>query len=236
MTTQVVIRRLKFSDIPQAMEVEKAAWQPHCSDKYVFKPEQLQSQIETFPEGALGAFVGDSLVGFVITEIVSSQFVESVSTWDEMTDNGYIKRAHSVDGDTMYGVDLSVHPRLAPWGVSKLLLYAEGKLAIKMSLKRIILGGRIPRYYKYADKMAAEQYVYATHPKSGKPLDPELQLYLKSGLKIIKILSNYMPDPESMNFGVLLEWKNPFYDATKHFKPLGLFLGSIARFSNNRAA
>jgi len=230
---KVCIRQLRISDIPHAIEVEKAAWQPHCSDDYVFTPAHLQSQIETFPEGALGAFIDDVLVGFVITEIVDSSFVESVSNWDEMTDKGYIKNTHNYKGDTMYGVDLSVHPVLAPWGTSEQLLYAEGRLAIRMSLKRIILGGRIPRYYKYASRMSPEQYINALHPKSNKPLDPEIQLYIKAGLRVIKILPDYMPDPESMNFGVLMEWRNPFHGVTKHFKLLGHLLSSIAKFGDH---
>lgn len=224
---KIVIRQLKLSDIPRAIEVEKAAWQNHCPEDYLFKPEHLMSQIKTFHEGVLGAFAGAILVGFAVTEIVSSLFAESVTTWDEMTDKGYIRGTHCAAGDTMYGVDLSVHP-CAPHGVSEQLLHEGSRLAIKLSLKRVILGGRIPSYHKYADKMSAEEYV-KTRRSSGRLLDPELQIYTESGLRVIKVLPNYMPDAESMNFGVLLEWRNPFYDISKNFKPLSMFFGWVAK-------
>jgi hypothetical protein len=225
----LVVRRLKISDIPEAIEVEKASWQPHCSDDYVFKPAHLESQIATFPEGVLGAFIKNELMGFVVTEIVSSRFIFATKTWDDMTDRGYIKATHHLDGDTMYGVDLSVHPK-APSRLSQQLLVGEAQLAIRMSLRRIVLGGRIPSYYKYADKMSAEQYILA-HTSSGKSLDPEIGFYAESGLSIIGILPEYMPDPESMNYGVLLEWRNPFYHITRHFKSLAPIFSSIIKYA-----
>jgi len=227
---RVQIRPLELSDVPMAIQVEKAAWSPPWPQDYVFTEEHLSSQIETFQDGLLGAFLDGEIVGFVTTEIIRSDFLNIVTSWDQITDKGFIRQTHDATGDTMYGVNLSVHPKVARKGIAEKLLFAEGRLAIKLSLKRIVLGGRLPRYHKYADNMTAEEYVRASYSRSGKPLDPELYVYMKAGLKIIKVLPEYIPDPESLNYGVLLEWRNPFYNLTKYFKPLGWLLSVLARF------
>jgi len=125
---------------------------------------------------------------------------------------------------------LVVNPGFARQGVAEQLLYAGARLAISKSLKRILLGGRLPRYHRYAGKMSVEEYIAASSPKTGKPLDPELYVYLKAGLKVVKVLPNYIPDPESLDYGILLEWRNPFYPFTRIFRPMSLILSRIAHF------
>ena len=227
---KVIIRPLKLADVSAAVEVERAAWSPPWPQEYIFDERHLVSQIEVFQEGLLGAFIDGRIAGFVTSEIVDSELVESVDTWDQMTDCGYIRRTHDPRGDTMYGVNLSVHPR-APKSIAEQLLFAGGRLAIKKSLKRIVLGGRLPRYYRYADEMTAEEYIAASRSRTGKPLDPELYMYIKAGLKVIRVLPDYIPDPESMNYGVLLEWKNPFYPITRWCKALALLLSYLVQFA-----
>jgi len=48
-------------------------------------------------------------------------------------------------------------------------------------------------------------------------LDKELNFYNKAGLNIIKVIPGYMNDIDSLNYGVLLVWKNPFYYIVKIF-------------------
>jgi ribosomal protein S18 acetylase RimI-like enzyme len=122
-------------------------------------------------------------------------------------------------------VDLSVHPLYQNKGIGKKLMISVGKLAIKYNLKQGLLGARIPNYHKYADKIKVEDYVKINkNEKTNIPPDPELMFYQKLGLKIVKVIPNYFDDPESLNYGVLMEWKNPFYNkwyrwiAVKFFK------------------
>jgi ribosomal protein S18 acetylase RimI-like enzyme len=226
---KVKVRPLRLDDIRSALAVERSAWPPPWPQEYVFTAEHLRSQIAIFQEGLIGAFVDEEVVGFVTTEIINSEFLEQATTWDQITDRGFIRQTHDPKGDTMYGVNLSVHPRFARKGIAEQLLFAEGRLAIKKCLKRIVLGGRLPRYHRYAKKMTVEEYIFASYPHSGKPLDPELYLYMKAGLKVVKVLPDYIPDPESLNYGVLLEWRNPFYGWTKYCKPLGRVFSVLVR-------
>lgn len=202
------IRRAEIEDIPQILEVEKAAW----GEKNAANWEMFESRIKTFPEGTLVAVSGDKIVGVVATEIVNYNPEEKTLNWYEITDNGYIKKTHNPKGDSLYGVDLSVHPLYQNKGVGKKLMVAVGKLAIKYNLKRGFLGARIPNYYKYAQKIKVEDYVKITEEGKEIPPDPELMFYRKLGLKIVKIIPNYFSDPESLNYGVLFVWENPYYN------------------------
>ena len=227
METEITIRKASIEDIPQILEVEKAAW----NEERAATKEMFESRIKTFPEGTLVAMVNRKIVGVIATEIVNYDLEKNASTWYEITDNGFITKTHNPKGDTLYGINLSVHPLCQNMGVGRKLMESVGKLAIRYNLKRGILGGRIPNYHKFANKIRVEEYVNINkqNRRSDIPPDPELLFYQKEywkiGLQVVKIIPNYFKDPESVNFGVLLVWKNPFYNrwyrwiASKLFKP-----------------
>jgi hypothetical protein len=180
--------------------------------------KKLSSRIETFPEGNFISVCNGEINGFVCTQIIKHNKDNMSKTWYEATDNGYIKRTHTYNGNYMYGVSLSVLPSVSHKTSFK-LLEATAKMAVSFNLKGGILGARIPSYHKYADKMTVENYVFQKN-KRGRFLDPELNIYVKAHLAPIKILPNYFKDPESLNYAVLLEWRNPLYLLGKLFPAL----------------
>jgi len=141
-----------------------------------------------------------------------------------VTDNGFIAKTHNPKGNTLYGVSLSVHPSYRRKGVGKKLLAAVAKLAIKYNLKQGMLGGRIPDYYKFADKVSAEDYVRIENEKTSDniPPNPQLVFYRRGGFIPKKIIPNYFKDPESLNYGVLFVRENPFYN--KWYKGIILWI------------
>jgi len=210
------VRIARKDDVDQLLGLEEEAWLPGQR----FDREIFESCMKTFPDGVLVAEEKSRIVGVAVTQIVNYGYkLEDFSlTWYEATDNGRIQNTHDPNGDTLYGVNLSVS-RYASRNASKLLMVSTGKLVIKHNLKRGILGGRLPRYHKYQDTMTAEEYLHATS-ETGRALDPELYFYQKMGLRALKVLPNYFNDPESCNYGVLLVWENPFYHLTKRFPAL----------------
>ena len=215
---KVKIRQATIDDINGILFVEKEAWGEKAATK-----EQFESRLKTFPQGVLVAIKDyDKIVGVVAVEKVNySDIINNSSlNWYEVTDNGFIKNSHKPNGDSIYGVDLSVLPS-APCKTGTRLLENIAKLCIARNLKYGVLGGRIPDYHKFADKMSVDEYVKATvKTKNGiKPLDPEINFYKKADLKIVKIMPDYFSDSESLNYGVLLVWENPFYN--KWYRWLG---------------
>lgn len=208
---KVKIRQARIEDIPQILEVEKAAWGEERAATF----KMLKSRIKIFSEGTLVALVNKKIVGFVSTQLVNYNFEKNASTWYKATDNGFITKTHNRKGNTLYGVNLSVHPQYQKRGIGKQLLINVAKLAVRYNLKQGVLGGRVPSYHKFANKIKIEDYIKIHNYRNNKgniPPDPELTFYQKCGFKIIKIIPEYFEDPESLNYGILLVRENPFYN------------------------
>jgi len=221
MRRRIKIRQARVGDIEAILSVEKKAWPENLRASR----EMYQSRLGTFPQGTLVAEMEDRIEGVVIFQIMHFNSIPDISSWSEATDYGYIQNSHNPKGNSFYGVNLSVCPR-AQGRVAVALLEAVGKLAIKHNFKQIVLGGRLPSFAQYlkhycqkngvpviSDKKrdkVAEDYMRATN-RRGHPLDPQITFYQKVGMKIIKLLPNYFKDPESLNYGVLVLWTNPFY-------------------------
>lgn len=203
---KILVRKAKSENIPQILGVEKAAW----GEGRAATREMFESRIKTFPEGTLVALINKKVVGVVATEIINYNPNEVGLRWYEITDNGFITKTHNPTGDTLYGVDLSVHPLHQNKGVGKKLLESIARLTIRCNLKQVMLGSRAPDYHKFADKIKIEEYV--ANERNDIPPDPELSFYKKIGLKVVKIIPEYFEDPESLNYGVLLLRENPFYN------------------------
>lgn len=201
--TIIKVRQATIEDIEGILNLEEEVWPEGLRATRA----QFVSRIETFPEGILVAIADSTIVGVVATEIVNYDLVGPGLTWREITDNGLIKKTHNPNGDTLYGVDLSV----SPFGINaaKLLMEQLGKFVIKYNLKRGILGARIPRYHRVADEIKVEAYVNGL--RGNRSIDPELVFYTRLGLRTAKVIPNYIEDPESCNYGVLMVWDNPFY-------------------------
>lgn len=204
---RIITRKATIKDIDELMVVEKEAWE----GKFQFKKEHILSQIETYPEGVIVADNKERIEGFVVIERVDeSNLLEKNHSWLEISDNGYIVNSHVPDGNVIYGVNLSV-ARFASKDTAIILMEEIAKMAIKRNIKHVYLGSRVPRYYKRKNSMSIEEYIAAKNPRGGA-LDPEINMYQKAGMKIVKTIPNYFEDPDSLNYGILMVWKNPFYN------------------------
>ncbi len=212
MGEEVIIRNAKKRDIPQIIEVEKAAWgEGGAATEQIFR-----SRFDVFPEGIFVAEKGGVIVGDGVLEIIEGDLGKGdVFTWYQITDNGFLKKSHKDNGKYLYGVNLSVNPQAQNSGIGLKLIENGLKVAIDRKLQKFFFGARIPGFCNFAKKMSVGEYVFAKDD-SGHDiiLDPELRFYLRPYLgsmpRIVKILPNYFNDPESLNYGVLVEWNNPY--------------------------
>lgn len=88
------------------------------------------------------------------------------------------------------------------------LMQSMYELTVFKGLKRLIGGGRIPHYHKSAEEMTPEQYVQAV--LDGEKRDPVLSFLLHCGRSPVCVIPGYIEDEESLDYAVLMEWKNPF--------------------------
>ncbi|NHJ47820.1 MAG: hypothetical protein FK733_08535 [Asgard group archaeon] len=218
---KIKIRKASIKDLSEIIRVEKEAW-PEGTEA---SEAMFRSRIETYPDGVFVALHKRKIIGVVAFMLIDYDVDNPIPTWNEATDNGMIKGTHNPDAETIFGVDLTATPD-APRGTGTRLLMEVGRQAISKNLKRGVLGGRLPEYKKYADKMTPEEYLNAEN-ENGEPLDPEVRFYKRAGLQIGKILPSYFDDPDSLDFGVMLIWDNPFYTKKKILKPFKILFGKI---------
>ncbi|WP_449619902.1 GNAT family N-acetyltransferase [Robertmurraya sp. Marseille-Q9965] len=202
-----VIRNYNTNDFDELIQIQAECFPPPFPSELWWNKEQLTNHTTLFPDGALCMEIDGELAGSLTGLIVNFDPNHPQHTWDEVTDRGYI-RNHQPDGNTLYIVDISVRPKFRKLGLGKLMMQAMYHLVIEKELDRLLGGGRMPGYHKFAETLSAEQYVNGVI--KGKMKDPVITFLLKCGRTPLTIVENYLDDEESHNYAVLMEWKNPF--------------------------
>jgi ribosomal protein S18 acetylase RimI-like enzyme len=205
--TSVKVRNTIKSDIPKIIDLDKQSFPFLAKYGNIWKQEELDSHLDIFPEGQFVAVEPDgTIVGSASTLIISLDPEYKEHAWVDITANGMFTN-HSYDGDSLYGADISSHPKHRHEGIGSMLYAARKDLVMKLNLRRMISGGRLFNYCDYADKMSAVEY--AEKVIRGEFRDPVLSFELDNGFKFIKILPNYLDDVRSLNYASFIEWLNP---------------------------
>lgn len=200
--SQITVRPYTLNDYEALLDIQKEAFPPPFPSDLWWTREQIQSQVETFPEGGLIAEVNEQAVGSATSLLV--QYDGSPHTWDEVSDSGFIRQSHRPDGDSLYGIDLCVRPSMRGQGIAQALYEARKQTVRELNLKRFVTACRIPGFHKHAQTLSVQAYVKAVEQQTLK--DQVLSFMLKQGLTPISILSDYVEDDESLNYAVQLQW------------------------------
>lgn len=194
------------------VRLNREVWGDITDSQYLWTKEMIRSHFQVCPQHIYCAFENGVLVASLTTMLTTAEDMQKKKTWLETTGNGYLSE-HRPAGNIGFGVDLSVS-RKASRGVSdRIVLVGLVISLIGGGVQSVYLGARIPGYHKHAHTPVMD-YVFRKR-RSGKPIDPELYFYLKQGFQIVEIIPEYMEDPESLNYGVLIRWKNPLYRITR---------------------
>lgn len=200
----LLVRSYTLEDWDDLLELQKAAFPHPFPENQLWNMDQIKAHIETFPDGAMVAVCDGVIAGSATALII--QHDGKPHTWVEVSDHGYIRNSHNPAGDSLYGIDVCVHPSFRNRGIAKALYEARKELVIRLNLTRFIACCRIPGYYRYVEKLNCENYVKLV--VSGSIKDLVLSFMLKQNLVPIQIIDDYLDDAESQNKGVLVEWLN----------------------------
>ncbi|KFZ43433.1 N-acetyltransferase [Anoxybacillus flavithermus] len=201
------IRNYGEKDIDALIRIQQESFPPPFPSELWWNKEQLMNHITLFPEGALCVEVDGEVVGSMTGLIVNFHPSDADHTWEEITDNGYI-RNHNRNGNTLYVVDIGVRPSYRKLGLGKWLMQSMYEVVVQQKLERLLGGSRMPGYHLYASEMTAEQYVHEVI--QGKLKDPVITFLLRCGRTPVKVVANYLEDAQSCNYALLMEWRNPF--------------------------
>ncbi|RSK29253.1 GNAT family N-acetyltransferase [Bacillus sp. HMF5848] len=210
----MIVRQITFTDIDDIIKLQEV-----CFPGMVpWKRDHLESHLSHFPEGQICAEYDGQIIGSCSSLIVNFDEYDDKHTWDDITDEGYITN-HNPDGYNLYGIEVMVHPEFRGKKVGQRLYEARKDLTRRLNLKSIIIGGRIPNYYKHADELSPRSYVKEVIRH--KLYDPVLSFQLLNGFTLMRINPNYLPDDvRSHSYATLMEWNNVDYigKTKQHYK------------------
>lgn len=178
-----------------------------------WKEGALQRLLEKFPDGQVVITHNEVVVGCALSIIVKYDDFGDNHTYRDITGN-YSFETHTPEGDTLYGIEVFVHPDFRGMRLARRLYDARKVLCERLNLKMIIAGGRIPKYNMYADTLSPRDYI--SKVRNREILDPTLTFQLSNDFQVKKVLRNYLPeDKESNGHATLLVWHNVFHDPEK---------------------
>jgi GNAT superfamily N-acetyltransferase len=115
-----------------------------------WKKEQVNTLIDRFPKGQVVVMVDGVLAGAALSILIRYDRFDEKHTYIEMTANDTFD-THTTDGDTIYGLDMVVHPEYRGLRLGRRMYDYRKELCEEMNLKGIVLGGRLPNYHKHQD-------------------------------------------------------------------------------------
>lgn len=205
---KIEIRNILPTDFQAIIDLQKICF-PNMEP---WKVEHLESHLSMFPEGQLCVEYDGKIIGSCSSLIVNFDEYDDQHTYDDITDDGYITN-HDPEGFNLYGIEVMVHPDYRRMKIGRRLYEARKDLARRLNLKSIIIGGRIPNYYKYATEYTPREYVEQVSIHN--IYDPVLTFQILNGFTLKRINKNYLEDDQaSMKYATLMEWNNIDYQAT----------------------
>jgi len=200
--TKIRVRRMRIEDYDEIVAMQALCF----PGMPTWKKEQIESQISHFPEGQLVVEYEGKVMASSSSLIVDFDRYSDWHNWKEIADSGYI-RNHTPDGDTLYGIEIMVHPDCRGLRLARRLYDERKRVAREKNVARIIICGRIPGYGKRADEMTARDYVERVMRKELH--DPVLTTQLSNGFVLKGLIPNYLPtDTDSRGYATFLEWTN----------------------------
>ncbi len=201
------LRNTRLSDYEDIKEIMDLVY-PDLDGAW--KREQFASQIARFPDGQICIEDNGKVVAAAISLVVEYARYGDNHTYQRITGNGYITN-HDPNGDTLYGVDVFVHPEYRDLRLGRRLYDARKELCENLNLRAIVAGGRIPGYREHADRLSPQQYVEQV--KAKEIYDPILTFQLANDFHVRKLITGYMSDDrDSKAYATLLEWLNIYYE------------------------
>jgi len=202
---RTLLRPLRIEDFDALIEMQSLCFPGMTT----WKREQIESQLAVFPEGQFVIEHEGSVVASAASLVVDFEDYSDWHNWKEIADSGYI-RNHDPEGDTLYGIEIMVHPEFRGLKLARRLYAKRREICRRMNLARSIIGGRIPGYGRHAEKMSAREYAEKVTTRG--LYDPVLTTQSANGFVLKRLIPNYFPsDSDSRGYATFLEWTNLDY-------------------------
>lgn len=169
------------------------------------KEERLTEQhylrhLDLFPEGQFVATAGDRLIGMTST-MRTNHALDADHTFLEISDNLWLN-THNPEGSWLYGMDMGVDPACRGQGIARALYRARQQLCRELGLKGQVTVGMLNGYLPLQNSMSIDEY--GTRVLRGELTDPTITPQQKVGFLLVRLMKNYLNDPQCGNAGILM--------------------------------
>jgi 4-aminobutyrate aminotransferase/(S)-3-amino-2-methylpropionate transaminase len=196
----VVVMQTRPEHADQLEQLQRACF-PTLDDAQRFKAAHYRKHIELFPDGQFVALDGDTVVGATTTLRLPFDFHHIDHTFADIIQGGWLT-PHDPNGDWLYGADVGVDPAYRGRGIAAALYAARQEAVWRLGLEGQVTAGMISGYGAVKAEMSAEEYLDAV--VAGRIKDPTLSMQLGIGFEPRALLANYLNDPVSDNYSVLI--------------------------------
>jgi GNAT superfamily N-acetyltransferase len=172
---------------------------PTLSEEERMQAKHYLKHIEIFPEGQFLIRDGNKVIAMTTT-IRYHLSLENHTFLD--ISQGLWMTSHEPNGDWLYGMDVGVHPDYRGLGLAREIYRARQELCRRLHLKGQITVGMPNGYANLASKMSLEDYSDALI--RGDIFDPTVSVQQKMGFRLIRLIPDYLDDPQCGNGGILM--------------------------------
>lgn len=214
---KVELKYLTREQYPQLKELMLTCY-PKVEDP-AWERKHVNTLIDLFPKGQVVVMVDGVLAGAALSILIKYDRFDEKHTYIEMTANDTFD-THTPDGDTIYGLDMMVHPDYRGLRLGRRMYDYRKELCEEMNLKGIVFGGRLPNYHIHQNELTPKQYIQKVKKK--EVYDPVLNFQLSNDFHVKRLARHYLPEDEaSQGLAALLEWTNIYYEKPSNEKKIG---------------
>ncbi|MEO9585836.1 MULTISPECIES: bifunctional GNAT family N-acetyltransferase/carbon-nitrogen hydrolase family protein [Marinobacter] len=200
------LRNLTSNDYPQLQRLMDRVYDDIGG---AWPEDTIEALVQQFPDGQICIEESGDLVAVALTVCVKYERFSNPHTYDDLILRNE-KIWHNAKGDSLYGLDVFIHPDYRGYRLGRRLYEARKELCRSMNLRAILAGGRIPGYHKYSDQHSPEEYIQRVDRKD--IYDPILSFQLSNDFQVTRLMHKYLPEDEkSLGYATLLEWRNILY-------------------------
>lgn len=183
----------------KTLEALQALVFPTLSEAERMAERHYLHHIQLFPEGQFVVLDGEQIVGMTTT--IRYHLALEDHTFLEISDHLWMN-THEPAGDWLYGMDMGVHPDYRGRGLAREMYRARQEICRQLGLKGQITVGMPNGYGHYAHAMSLDAYYDCL--LRGELKDPTVSAQQKVGFEFIRLIHNYLEDPQCGNGGILM--------------------------------
>jgi GNAT superfamily N-acetyltransferase len=196
----LVVMQTRTEHADQLEELQRVCF-PTLDDDERFKAPHYRKHVELFEDGQFTVLDGDRVVGATSTIRLDFDFQHVDHTFADIIEGGWLT-SHQPHGAWLYGADMGIHPAYRRRGLGMALYAARQEAVWRLGLKGQVTAGMIRDYGAVKDRMSAQDYFDGV--VAGRVTDSTLSMQLAVGFAPRALLANYLHDPASDNYSVLL--------------------------------